>query len=72
MPIPEAGQPPRYTGAADCVTKTVKLEGIKGLYKGMSSNLYSTSSQSIINQNSMRGFNYHVIYIIIQKEWQLL
>jgi len=35
MPIPEAGQPPRYTGAADCVMKTVKLEGIKGLYKGM-------------------------------------
>jgi len=35
MPIPEADQPPRYTGAADCVMKTVKLEGIKGLYKGM-------------------------------------
>ena len=46
MPIPEAGQPPRYTGAADCVTKTVKLEGIKGLYKGMLSNL----SQLHLNQ----------------------
>ena len=34
MPIPELGQPPRYTGAVDCVVKTVKLEGLRGLYKG--------------------------------------
>ena len=34
MPVPEPGQKPIYSGAADCVIKTVKLEGIKGLYKG--------------------------------------
>ena len=34
MPVPEPGQPPRYSGAFDCVIKTVKLEGVKGLYKG--------------------------------------
>lgn len=35
MPVPEPGQAPRYTGAVDCVAKTVRLEGIRGLYKGM-------------------------------------
>jgi len=35
MPLPEAGQLPRYSGAVDCVVKTVKLEGVRGLYKGM-------------------------------------
>lgn len=35
MPIPEAGKPPIYNGAIDCFQKTVKLEGFKGLYKGM-------------------------------------
>ena len=34
MPLPEAGQLPRYSGAVDCVVKTVKLEGVRGLYKG--------------------------------------
>ena len=59
MPIPEAGQPPRYTGAADCVMKTVKLEGIKGLYKGMLYNLLPTSSQLsniLYDQNSVDRF----------------
>lgn len=35
MPKPLPGQKPLYTGTWDCVTKTVKLEGAKGLYKGM-------------------------------------
>ena len=39
MPIPEPGQPPRYTGTVDCVTKTVRLEGVRGLYKGMAAPL---------------------------------
>ena len=34
MPVPELGKQPRYTGAVDCVVKTVKLEGVRGLYKG--------------------------------------
>jgi solute carrier family 25 carnitine/acylcarnitine transporter 20/29 len=29
------GQLPMYTGTVDCVTKTIKREGFKGLYKGM-------------------------------------
>ncbi|KAJ9581403.1 hypothetical protein L9F63_023418, partial [Diploptera punctata] len=35
MPKPAAGEAPMYTGALDCVTKTVRREGILGLYKGM-------------------------------------
>eukprot|EP00094_Tigriopus_californicus_P007639 TCALIF_07356-PA protein Name:"Similar to colt Congested-like trachea protein (Drosophila melanogaster)" AED:0.19 eAED:0.19 QI:215/0.66/0.5/1/0.66/1/4/0/182 len=35
MPNPKPGQPPMYTGTVDCVMKTVKLEGVTGLYKGM-------------------------------------
>jgi len=32
---PAPGQLPMYTGTMDCVKKTVKHEGIRGLYKGM-------------------------------------
>jgi len=35
MPLPKPGEAPMYTGAADCVKKTIKLEGVTGLYKGM-------------------------------------
>ncbi|KAB0795702.1 hypothetical protein PPYR_09763 [Photinus pyralis] len=35
MPIPAAGQSPLYSGTWDCMKKTVKLEGVRGLYKGM-------------------------------------
>jgi len=35
MPTPAPGQPPMYTGAIDCFTKTFRNEGIKGLYRGM-------------------------------------
>ena len=34
MPKPAPGQSPLYSGTWDCLTKTLKLEGIKGLYKG--------------------------------------
>lgn len=33
MPI-VPGQAPLYRGTWDCLTKTVKLEGVRGLYKG--------------------------------------
>ena len=34
MPKPGPGEAPRYTGMVDCVTKTVRYEGFRGLYKG--------------------------------------
>ena len=34
MPLPAAGQPPMYSGAIDCVKKTIANEGPRGLYKG--------------------------------------
>ena len=33
------GQSPMYTGAIDCVKKTLANEGFRGLYKGMSTPL---------------------------------
>lgn len=39
MPRPAAGEPPMYTGTLDCATKTIRNEGVKGLYKGMSAPL---------------------------------
>lgn len=35
MPTPPPGQSPMFTGALDCFYKTLKFEGIRGLYKGM-------------------------------------
>ena len=45
MPTPKAGEAPLYTGTVDCVKKTIKLEGFRGLYKGESSsiNIYEWS-----------------------------
>ena len=34
MPHPAPGESPLYKGTWDCMTKTVKLEGVKGLFKG--------------------------------------
>ena len=34
QPKPAPGQPPMYAGTLDCVKKTVKHEGFRGLYKG--------------------------------------
>lgn len=35
MPVVGPGQSPLYSGTWDCLKKTVKLEGFRGLYKGM-------------------------------------
>lgn len=35
MPAAAAGAKPLYTGTLDCVLKTVRGEGVRGLYKGM-------------------------------------
>lgn len=35
MPKPKGGEPPLYAGTWDCAKKTVKREGVLGLYKGM-------------------------------------
>lgn len=35
MPQPEPGQKPMFTGTLDCALKTVRKEGILGLYKGL-------------------------------------
>ncbi|RUP43685.1 mitochondrial carrier domain-containing protein [Jimgerdemannia flammicorona] len=34
QPLPAPGQPPLYTGMADCVKKTLQKEGWTGFYKG--------------------------------------
>ncbi|XP_034243224.1 congested-like trachea protein [Thrips palmi] len=39
MPKPAPGQLPMYAGTFDCLTKTVKQEGVRGLYKGMAAPL---------------------------------
>lgn len=35
MAIPKAGELPMYMGTWDCMKKTVRNEGVRGLYKGM-------------------------------------
>lgn len=36
MPTPQPGEAPKYRGTFDCAAKTVRHEGVLGLYKGMS------------------------------------
>lgn len=36
MPLPVNGQAPLYAGTLDCAKKTIRNEGFRGLYKGMS------------------------------------
>ncbi|XP_018322635.2 congested-like trachea protein [Agrilus planipennis] len=35
MPLPKPGEVPLYTGTWNCIVKTVRNEGVLGLYKGM-------------------------------------
>ena len=37
QPLPAAGEKPMYSGAMDCVKKTIAKEGPRGLYKGKNS-----------------------------------
>lgn len=39
MPLPAPGQPPLFTGTYDCAMQTVRREGFRGLYRGMSAPL---------------------------------
>lgn len=43
QPLPAAGEKPMYSGAMDCVKKTIAKEGPKGLYKGMGAPLVGTA-----------------------------
>jgi len=43
MPLPKPGEKPMYTGMWNCVVKTVKREGVFGLYKGMGAPLVGVS-----------------------------
>eukprot|EP01120_Amphizonella_sp_Union-15-10_P000564 TRINITY_DN105_c0_g1_i1.p1 TRINITY_DN105_c0_g1~~TRINITY_DN105_c0_g1_i1.p1 ORF type:complete len:326 (-),score=37.06 TRINITY_DN105_c0_g1_i1:104-1081(-) len=42
------GVPPRYSGIADCVKKTVKERGILGLYRGLSPLLYMSIPKAAV------------------------
>ncbi|XP_030561352.1 mitochondrial magnesium exporter 1 [Drosophila novamexicana] len=39
MPLPAAGQPPKYKGIIDCAVKTFSTEGVRGFYRGISAPL---------------------------------
>ncbi|XP_068150579.1 mitochondrial magnesium exporter 1 [Drosophila tropicalis] len=39
MPVPAPGQPPKYKGVIDCMVKTMRHEGIRGFFRGISAPL---------------------------------
>lgn len=41
MPVPTAGESPRYAGTYDCAKKTIQREGFRGLYKGSKQNIFN-------------------------------
>ena len=52
MPKPTAGQAPKYKGTWDCFRKTVKIEGVRGLFKG---NVLNLSLNSKLIEHSLKG-----------------
>jgi solute carrier family 25 phosphate transporter 23/24/25/41 len=55
--------PPKYTGIWDVTTKTIKNEGVRGLYKGLTPNLLKVapalSITWIVYENSKKFMNLH-------------
>eukprot|EP01095_Lingulamoeba_sp_RSL-Kostka_P014074 TRINITY_DN600_c0_g1_i1.p1 TRINITY_DN600_c0_g1~~TRINITY_DN600_c0_g1_i1.p1 ORF type:complete len:296 (+),score=91.99 TRINITY_DN600_c0_g1_i1:63-950(+) len=43
MPVPKIGESPLYKGSIDCAMKTVRNEGVLGLYKGMGAPLLTVT-----------------------------
>jgi solute carrier family 25 citrate transporter 1 len=43
-----SGREKRYTGPIDCVKKTVKEHGVRGLYRGLSVLLYGSIPKSAV------------------------
>jgi len=41
--LPQPGEAPVFTGTLDCLTKTIRNEGVRGLYKGMVAPLLGVS-----------------------------
>jgi len=48
QPVPTPGSPLLYTGTLDCFTKTIKAEGIRGLYKGFIPNWMRIGPHTIV------------------------
>jgi len=46
LQLAEKSNPPKFTGAMDCVRKTVAGHGVKGLYRGLSSLVYGSIPKS--------------------------
>ncbi|CAB3232905.1 unnamed protein product [Arctia plantaginis] len=49
MPLPKPGEPPLYTGTIDCVVKSVRTNGFKSLYRGMSTPLIFAGPINALN-----------------------
>ncbi|TPX34661.1 hypothetical protein SmJEL517_g02721 [Synchytrium microbalum] len=61
QPLPEPGTAPRFRGAIDCFIKTVRSEGVLGLYKGLSPPLVGS-----MVENSVLFFSYNHIQNLIR------
>ncbi len=48
MPKPAPGEAPLYKGTVDCVLKTVRGEGVRGLYKGKMARKIPLSSAAFL------------------------
>jgi solute carrier family 25, member 34/35 len=48
QPVSEAGVGTLYSGPVDCFMKTVKYEGVRGLYKGGLANYMRMAPQYIL------------------------
>lgn len=48
LQLDERSTKPRYTGIVDVVKQTVKLHGIKGLYRGLSVLIYGSVPKSAV------------------------
>lgn len=67
MPKPGPGESPAYTGTWDCAKKTIKREGLLGLYKGMTIQMDTFHLKRFYYRHPIQGTHLLTAHVVISK-----